>query len=106
MATRGHPNSHKRSNGVSHIGGVLDGAEALVAATAEMSENSVVDLRKSLEGDLAMARSHLEKLEADIRKQANGVDDYVHANPWQAIGVAAGAGVLTGVLVGAVAFRR
>ena len=106
MATRGHPNGHKRSNGVSHIGGVLDGAEALIAATAEKSEHGVGDLRHSLEGDLAAARSHLEKLEADLKKQVGGVDKFVHANPWQAVGVSAGAGVLAGVFVGAVAFRR
>ena len=71
-----------------------------------MSEDRLVDIRKSLESDLEAARDYLEKLEAGLKNQATNVDDYVHANPWQAIGVAAGAGVLTGVLVGAVAFRR
>jgi predicted ABC-type sugar transport system permease subunit len=64
-------NHHKQT---SALGGVIDEAEAFVAATAEMGEDKLVD--------------------------------YVHANPWQAIGVAAGAGVVAGVLVGAVAFRR
>jgi ElaB/YqjD/DUF883 family membrane-anchored ribosome-binding protein len=34
------------------------------------------------------------------------VDEYVHENPWQAVGVAAGAGLVLGVLMGASAFRR
>jgi len=90
----------------SPIDSVIDGAEALVAATAEVSEHKIVDIRKSLESDLEAARTHLEKLEAGLKTQANNVDEFVHENPWQAIGVAAGAGVLTGVLMGAVAFRR
>jgi ElaB/YqjD/DUF883 family membrane-anchored ribosome-binding protein len=104
MATRTQTNGirkHKK-NEVSTIGGVIDGAEALVAATADMTEGSLADIRKSLESDLESAREHLEKLEAGLKNQVTGVDDYVHENPWQAIGVAAAAGIL----VGALAFRR
>jgi len=108
MATRTQAtgaNKHK-NNGASRIGGVIDGAEALVAATADMSEDRLVDIRESLKKDLEVAREHLEKLEAGLRNQASGVDELIHENPWRAVGFAAGAGVLAGVLVGAVAFRR
>jgi ElaB/YqjD/DUF883 family membrane-anchored ribosome-binding protein len=88
------------------IDGVIDGAEALVAATAEIGEDKLDNIRKSLEKDLEAAREHLAKLDAGLKKQASNVDVFVHENPWEAIGIAAGAGVLTGVLVGAVAFRR
>ncbi len=100
-----HTQAVKHKNGTSRIGGVIDGAEALIAATAELGEGKVMDIRKSLEKDLESAREHLSKLEAGIKTQATTVDDYVHENPWQAIGVVAGAGVLAGVLMGA-AFRR
>lgn len=85
---------------------MIDGAEALVAATAELSEDKLVDIRESLVRDPEAARKHLEKLEAGLKTQATGVDDYVHENPWQSIGIAAGAGVLAGLLVGATAFRH
>jgi ElaB/YqjD/DUF883 family membrane-anchored ribosome-binding protein len=90
----------------SALGGVIDEAEAFVAATAEMGEDKLVNIRKGLESDLEVARAHLAQLESGLKDKAIDVDDYVHANPWQAIGVAAGAGVVAGVLVGAVAFRR
>ena len=90
----------------SALGGVIDEAEAFVAATAEMGEDKLVNIRKGLESDLEVARAHLTQLESGLKEKAIDVDDYVHANPWQAIGVAAGAGVVAGVLVGAVAFRR
>jgi ElaB/YqjD/DUF883 family membrane-anchored ribosome-binding protein len=107
MATRTHARgAHKHKDAASHIGGVIDKAEALIAATADLSEGKLVNLRESLESDLDSAREHLEKLEAELKIQATSVDDFVHENPWQAIGVAAGAGVLTGVLVGALAARR
>ncbi len=96
----------KRKNGAlptsSHLGGLIDGAEALVAATADLGEEKVADLRESLKADLEAAREQLERLEGDLKERATGIDDYVHENPWQAIGVAAAAGVL----VGALAFRR
>lgn len=97
--------NHQKQNS-SALAGVIDEAEAFVASTAEMGEDKLVDIRKGLENDLELARAHLANLESGLKDKAIDVDDYVHANPWQAIGVAAGAGVVAGVVVGAMAFRR
>jgi ElaB/YqjD/DUF883 family membrane-anchored ribosome-binding protein len=101
MPTRTHA-IRKHKNGSSHLNGVFDGAEALVAATADLGEDKLVDVRDKLKADLEAAREHLEKLETNLKDRGNAVDEYVHENPWQAIGVAAAAGVL----VGAIAFRK
>jgi ElaB/YqjD/DUF883 family membrane-anchored ribosome-binding protein len=108
MATRTTHNNgaRKRKSSTSTFGGVIDGAEALVAATADISEDKLVDIRKTLEADLDAAREHLEELEGRIKERATSVDEYVHENPWQAVGVAAGAGLVLGALMGAAAFRR
>src|SRR6187549_3110075 len=103
--TRTKSGSRKLKNGASsthYLGGVIDGAEALVAATADVGEGKIVDLRESLQSELEAAREQLDRLEVDLKERATSIDDYVHENPWQAIGVAAAAGVL----VGAIAFRR
>lgn len=105
--TRSKSSSRKLKNGASSspshfLGSVIDGAEALVAATADVGEGKIVDLRESLQGELEAAREQLDRLEGDLKERATSIDDYVHENPWQAIGVAAAAGVL----VGAIAFRR
>ncbi|MBN2194989.1 MAG: DUF883 family protein [Polyangiaceae bacterium] len=104
-----HTQTHgrrKHKNGASHIGGVIDGAEALVNATADMSESGIDDIRKSLEGDLEAARAYVEKLEVGLVNRASGANEFVHEKPWQSIGVAVGAGVAVGVILGAVAFRH
>jgi ElaB/YqjD/DUF883 family membrane-anchored ribosome-binding protein len=107
MTTRTHARANGKHRGAtSHIGGVIDRTEALLAATAELSDEKLVSLRESLEGDLEAARGHLEQLEVALKRKATFVDEFVHENPWPVIGVAAGAGVLSGVLVGALAFRR
>ena len=94
--------SRKQKNGASHLSGVIDGAEALVAATADIGEEKIGDLRSTLKADLEAAREQLEKLESKLMERATGVDEFVHENPWQCIGAAA----VAGVLVGAIAFRR
>jgi ElaB/YqjD/DUF883 family membrane-anchored ribosome-binding protein len=54
--------------------------------------------------NLRAARYKLEDAEAAIRDKAReaarATDDYVHENPWRSIGVAAGAGLLVGLLIG------
>ncbi len=53
---------------------------------------------------LHQARIRLGELQdtAVARAKAAGhaADDYVHENPWRAIGVAAGIGVIIGLLIG------
>lgn len=63
---------------------------------AELREKAMISLRRTREAlydaqDVMMARG---------RKAARQADDYVHDNPWQAIGVAAVAGLILGLLVG------
>ncbi len=101
MSTRTNV-TKKHKNGVSHLDGVIDGAEALLAATADVGEGKIVDLRTQLQADLESARTQLAKLETGLKDRASSVDEFVHENPWQAIGVAAAAGML----VGAIAFRK
>ena len=53
---------------------------------------------------LQLAQAELSQLQelALARVKAAGVaaDDYVHDNPWRAIGAAAGIGLLIGLLIG------
>lgn len=63
---------------------------------AELREKALISMRRTREAlydaqDVMMARG---------RKAARQADDYVHDNPWQAIGVAAVAGLILGLLVG------
>lgn len=79
-------------------------AEELLQATAHQSEGKVAELRVRMNENLRVARNKLADAEAAIkaktREVARATDDYVHENPWKAIGVGAGIGLVVGLLIG------
>lgn len=82
---------------------ILD-AEELMQATAHSTEGKVAALRERLAENLKVARYKLADAEDAIkvktREVARATDDYVHEHPWKSIGVAAGAGLIVGLLIG------
>ena len=84
--------------------GVVADAEELLAATAHSTGERVAELRERLQDSLRAARDRLADAEAVIRERtremARATDHYVHEHPWKAIGVAAGIGLLVGMLIG------
>lgn len=83
---------------------VIADAEELLQATAHQSEGKVAELRVRMNENLRVARNKLADAEAAIkaktREVARATDDYVHENPWKAIGVGAGIGLVVGLLIG------
>jgi ElaB/YqjD/DUF883 family membrane-anchored ribosome-binding protein len=83
---------------------VAEDAEALLKATAGQAGERVAEARARAEESLRQAKLRLQdaglEVEARARATARAADDYVHDNPWQAIGVAAGIGFLIGYLIG------
>jgi len=57
-----------------------------------------------MQDNLRGARIKLADAEAAVREKtrqvAKATDIYVHENPWKAIGIAAGVGVVVGLLIG------
>jgi ElaB/YqjD/DUF883 family membrane-anchored ribosome-binding protein len=83
---------------------VVSDAEELLAATAQSTGEKVAELRERLTENLRQARYRLADAEAAIRERtrevAKATDHYVHEHPWKAIGVAAGIGLVIGLLIG------
>ena len=83
---------------------VMDDIDALTRATGKEAEGEVKALRTRIRERLDDAKEKVldAQHEAVERAQAaaTATDDYVHANPWQAIGVAAAVGLALGVLIG------
>ncbi len=83
---------------------VVTDAEELLAATASQTGEKIAELRERMQTNLRMARLKLADAEAALREStrqmAKATDHYVHENPWKAIGIAAGAGLLVGMLIG------
>jgi len=72
---------------------VIAGAEELLRATADQGGAKVEEVRARTEETLRAARARLE----DTGRR---LDDQVREHPWTAVGVAAGIGLIVGVLLG------
>ena len=72
---------------------VVEDAEALLRATADQGGAKVEEVRARTEERLRAARERLEGVGRQL-------DDRVRESPWTAVGVAAGIGLVVGILLG------
>ena len=83
---------------------VISDAEELLRVTANQAGEKVGELRVRMQENLTSARHKLADAEAALKEKsrevARATDDYVHEHPWKSIGVAAGVGLLVGLLIG------
>lgn len=83
---------------------VVSDAEELLRATASQAGEKVAVAREKVQESLRRAKVKLaeaEEILIDKGKQAARVtDEYVHDNPWSAVGIAAGIGFMIGLLIG------
>ena len=82
---------------------VVADAEELLRATASQAGEKVAVARERIQASLATAKVKLGEAERALlektKEAAKATDDYVRDNPWQAVGVAAVAGLLLGILI-------
>jgi len=82
---------------------VIADAEELLKATAGAAGDRVSAARARAEETLRSARQKLSQIDDVVighaKDAARATDDYVRENPWGAVGVAALAGLLVGVLI-------
>ena len=87
---------------VSDFKAVVADTEELLKLTAGQAGDKVADVRARLGERLTSAKYKLQDIEAAVvektKAAARATDDYVHENPWKAVGVAAGVGFLLGLL--------
>ncbi|MBK6862872.1 MAG: DUF883 domain-containing protein [Ideonella sp.] len=83
---------------------VVADAEELLHTTAGQAGEGVAELRAKVQASLASARDGLAQAQeaalAKARAAGRAADDYVHENPWRSIGIAAGFGLVVGLLIG------
>jgi ElaB/YqjD/DUF883 family membrane-anchored ribosome-binding protein len=82
---------------------VVADAEELLRATASQAGEKVSAARERIQASLATAKVKLTEAERALLEKsklaAKATDEYVRENPWQAVGVAAVAGLVLGVLI-------
>ena len=82
---------------------VVEDAEALLKATSTLTGEKIQEVRARAEASLRQARVRLTEVEQEAMRRAKEIadaaDEYVHENPWQSVGIAAGIGLVLGVLL-------
>jgi ElaB/YqjD/DUF883 family membrane-anchored ribosome-binding protein len=85
------------------LAAVMRDAEALIKASADQGGEKVGEARARIRESLEAARSRLLDVEQAALRQGEdamlATEQYVRRNPWQSVGIAAGVGLLLGVLL-------
>lgn len=82
---------------------VIADTEELLGAAADQVGAGAAEARHRIQARLQQAKANLGHLQesavAQARAAGHAADDYVHDNPWRAIGAAAAIGLLVGLLI-------
>lgn len=88
---------------ISDIKSVISEAEDMLSATADQAGEKMVNLRERIKTRLVDAKARLVEAEkallAKSAEAARATDEFVHESPWAAVGIAAGVGLLVGMLI-------
>jgi ElaB/YqjD/DUF883 family membrane-anchored ribosome-binding protein len=78
---------------------VVTDAEELLKATAGQTGERIEKIRARAEGSVRSARERLQAAGDDVQDAARELNGRVHDNPWAAVGIAAGVGLVAGILL-------
>jgi len=82
---------------------LVSDAEGLLKATTNQAGEKVSEARQKIEQSLIEGKKALADAEkvlvAKSKECAEIADDYVRENPWSAVGIAAGVGLVLGLLM-------
>jgi len=83
---------------------VVANAEALLRATADQGGEELAAVRTKAEESLRVVKARIADEQVALlvktKDAARAADAYVHESPWKAVGIAAGFGLLIGLLSG------
>ena len=82
---------------------LMTDADEIVKAMATATGEKAAELGDKLRVKLRSAKEKMSDVQVVVtdkaKAAARATDDYVHDNPWQAVGIAAGLGFLIGLLI-------
>ena len=82
---------------------VMADAEELLRATASQAGEGAAAARARIQQSLQVAKDRLSVTEEAVieraQQAAQDADQYVHENPWKAIGISACVGAIVGMLI-------
>jgi ElaB/YqjD/DUF883 family membrane-anchored ribosome-binding protein len=78
--------------------------EDLVKKVANVDDAEIAEIRSKVESTLARAKTTATEGIAAVRGRAedasDATDEYIHENPWAAVGIAAAVGIIIGFIAG------
>ena len=88
---------------LSEFKALIGDAEALLKATTDQAGETITAVRQRIEQRLEEGKKSVAEAEALLleksKEAAKSADVYVRENPWNAVGIAAGVGLVVGLLV-------
>lgn len=82
---------------------VISDAEEMLRMTADEAGEGAASLRGRIKDRMNKAKDDLAHLQdaamAKAQEVGDAADEFVHENPWKSIGIAAGIGLVVGMLV-------
>lgn len=100
----GSGKSNGRESLIDDLKLVFKDAEEMLRGSGQQANESYQMARERFESTLSHAKDSFSELEqqvaANARQAAEQTNEFVHKNPWQAVGVGAVAGLIAGLLLG------
>jgi ElaB/YqjD/DUF883 family membrane-anchored ribosome-binding protein len=88
----------------SDLKNILSDVDDYLRATASQTGEKIGAIRERLQDHMQRAKVRLadtrEVVVDKTKEAAKATDEYVHDNPWRAVGIAAGVGLIVGMLIG------
>ena len=96
--------SNSKEKLVSDMKVVVSDAEEILRATTGVAGDKIGELRERIAERLRDAKVRIADAEDMLvdrtKAAARATDDSVNDNPWRAVGIAAGVGLLLGIIIG------
>jgi ElaB/YqjD/DUF883 family membrane-anchored ribosome-binding protein len=92
-----------KENLLRELNQVLKDAEDLIKNSEQQAGEGFQSAKDKLEATLKSAKHEIHRIEdkvvKTVKESAQATDAYVHENPWKTAGIAAGVGLLIGLLI-------
>jgi ElaB/YqjD/DUF883 family membrane-anchored ribosome-binding protein len=96
MKTHTTHKTHQTEEAGEHL---MEDAQALLTATAHVAEEKVVEARKRLTAAIERGKEAWNNVQEKAIAGAKATDQVIRDNPYKALGVALGVGVIVGYLL-------
>jgi ElaB/YqjD/DUF883 family membrane-anchored ribosome-binding protein len=94
-----HQKAHRTDQNEAPGEHLIEDAQALLSATAHVAEEKVIEARKRLTAAVEKGRQAWHTVQEKAIAGAKATDQVIRDNPYKALGVALGVGVIIGYLL-------